>query len=118
MPKNQPQQQSPQQRAASLIVDLTDRVPTSTEIDVVLAALRDQGSGADVVRTLAYSPRSHLSGGGDAAPWEEEVFRFLLRSPVEGESARILEVLGGIPEAERRRWLLLTLASLPEYQTY
>jgi hypothetical protein len=111
------------QRAASLLVDLMERPPASpTEVEVVAASLAVAGQEAAAVRALVHSPKSLLSSleADEGAPawWKEELFRFLLRAPNAGETEEIPRILQGLPKAERRKWFLMALASLPEYREY
>jgi hypothetical protein len=112
---------SPALRTRSLIVDLLDRPPASArEMDAVAAALASPGGLAEAARTLACSPQGQLAPAvdGDSRWWEAEVFRFRLRSPAAAERTALEQALAGIDASQRRRWLLLALASLDDYGSY
>lgn len=113
-------QRSAEQRASAWIVDLTDRTPTSSaEVRVVQTALSSEGEQETVARTLVFSPRSRVPSAEESVDWwQGELFRFLLRSPTPREAQEIPALLETWPREQRRSWFLLTLASLPEYETY
>jgi hypothetical protein len=118
-------ERSPDQRARSFLVDCLDRAPPSpADVAVVAEALKVQGAALDVARTLVYSmecrlPPSEARGARDGSQWwEEEFFRFLLRLPTASEREEISLTLERAPREERRRWLVIALASLPEYGSY
>lgn len=110
------------QLAGSLVVDLEDRVPSAEEVAAVAAAIEARGGGSALdmrlLRALAFSPSSRLGEEGPGGVWEEEFFRFALREPALAERERLGRAYGALERGERRRWLLLALASLPEYRRY
>lgn len=110
------------QLAASLVVDLEDRVPSGEEVAAVAAAIEARGRGSPLdlrlLRAIAFSPSSRLGEEGPGGVWEEEFFRFALREPTLAERERLGRSYGALERGERRKWLLLALTSLPEYRTY
>ena len=118
-------ERSPNQRAKSFLVDCLDRPPASpAEVALVTEALKAQGAALDVARTLVFSIECRLrpieagSAQDTGKWWEEEFFRFFLRPPTALERQEISPILERMPREKRRRWLVVALASLPEYEGY